>query len=352
VRCNDLYAACEGCFLKFWRCDKLNGIDKPFLSYKEQIARLNEKGISCNKANEKKYLIRKGYFNLINGYKKPFVISKKENGDHVYLPGTSLEKIYKVLKFDRRLSGMLLRNITHVEEEVRTISGYKFDLLCNKNKTDWTQIISYDDRADEKLKLRLIRRIKSEIDLAKDNNNGYINHYTSKYEEIPTWIMTKIIKFTTLISFIQLSKKELRVYICNLYDIEYKQNDNNFGILIGALNWMRRTRNACAHNERIIFLKDDSRIVITKYHLLLTTAYKNRLRNKQVIDLIIFLKYFNTKREFNKLINFFDSELEQIAHVVDSKVFESIRASLGIRNMEHLQILRNKEKSINYLNLL
>jgi len=115
---------------------------------------------------------------------------------------------------------------------------------------------------------------------------------------------------------------------------------------------MRRTRNACAHNERIIFLEDSSRIVLTKYHMILTTAYKNRIRNKQVIDLIIFLKYFNTKIEFKKLINFFDSELEQIAHVVDSKVYESIRASLGIRNMEHLQILKNSEKSINYLKLL
>lgn len=325
---------------------------KPFLSYLEQIERLKEKGISCEKSNERKFLIRKGYFNLINGYKKPFVIGKKESGEHIYLPGTSIEKIYKVMKFDRRLSGMLLRNITHVEEEIRTITGYKFDLGCSKYNCDWTQTMAYDNKVDDDLILKLIKRIKEEIDIAKNNNNEYINHYNDKYEEIPTWIMTKVIKFTTLISFIQLCTKELKVYICDLYDIEYKQNDNDFGILIGALNWMRRTRNACAHNERIIFLKDKSRIVKTKYHSLLTSTYRYRLRNKQVIDLIIFLKYFNTKQEFNKLINFFDNELKQIALVVDSRVYDSIRASLGIRQIEHLQILKKEDKAINYLNLM
>lgn len=79
---------------------------KPFLTYQEQIERLKEKGISCTKPNEKKYLIRKGYFNLVNGYKKPFVVKRDINGDHHYIEGTTIEKLYKVMKFDRRLSGM------------------------------------------------------------------------------------------------------------------------------------------------------------------------------------------------------------------------------------------------------
>ena len=54
----------------------MSTISKPFLNYKAQIRRLNDKGISCNLPEEKRILIRKGYFNLINGYKKPFVINK------------------------------------------------------------------------------------------------------------------------------------------------------------------------------------------------------------------------------------------------------------------------------------
>lgn len=67
--------------------------NKPFLDYKAQIRRLTEKGISCNTPEEKKILIRKGYFNLINGYKKPFVMSKN-NGEHSYITNTSVDKLY------------------------------------------------------------------------------------------------------------------------------------------------------------------------------------------------------------------------------------------------------------------
>ncbi len=207
--------------------------NKPFLSYKDQIARLKEKGISCEKTNEKKYLIRKGYFNLINGYEKPFISGKHENGNHKYLPGTSIKKIYRILKFDRRLSDMLLKNITHVEEEISTIAGYKIHLICTITNSSWSDIESYDLKLDKAIIKKLIKKIKEEIEIAKNNNNDYIIHYSKKADKIPIWIMTKIIKFTTLITFIQVSKKSLREYLCDLYDIEYISNDNDFGILMG-----------------------------------------------------------------------------------------------------------------------
>lgn len=324
--------------------------NKPFLSYGEQVERLKEKGITCDKPNEKKYIIRKGYFNLVNGYKKPFVIGK--NGqDHRYIKGTSIEQLYKVMKFDRRLSGMLLRNITHVEEEVRSIAGYLFDKENKETSLGWQDIDAYDSKIDIKDIKSLIKDIKKEVSIAKKNNNEYIKHYYDKYDIIPTWVMMKVIRFTTFILFIKLSKIMIKKSICNLYGIEYKQRDNDFSILLGALNWMRKTRNSCAHNERIIFLKDSNTIVITKYHKLLTTQYKNRLRTKQVVDLIIFLKYFNTKTEYNKLINFLLYELKNIEHVVGPHVYDSIRASLGIRQVRHLEFLKGLEKTIEYLKL-
>ncbi len=332
--------------------NKMTDNGKPFLTYSEQVNRLVEKGIKCSKPNEKKALIRKGYFNLINGFKRPFVVNKTSNGDHEYIEGTSVEKIYKVSRFDRRVSNMLLKNITHVEEEVRTITSYKLDLICKKQDVDWTNVDAYDNHLDSRLIESLLDDIEFEIDKAKRNNNSYIRHYANKNGELPTWIMTKVIRFTTLITLIQYSKKELREYLSDLYSIGYNSRENDFRILVGALHWMRKTRNACAHNERIIFLEDNNKIVLTPYHRMLTNAYKDRTRNKQVVDLIIFLKYFNTKREFNKLINFFKNELKQIHEVVPNHVFEKIRASLGIRQVKHLDILKRSEKKINYLELL
>ena len=324
--------------------------NKPFLNYDQQLDRLREKGISCHKPNEKKYLIRKGYFNLVNGYKMPFITGVKGNDEHQYIEGTSIEKLYKVLKFDRRLSGMLLKNITHIEEELRTICSHKFDSLNLGECRNWDDVNSYDARVSIEKRNRLIAKINNEINIAKENGNDYISHYQNKYEVIPTWVMTKVIKFTTFISMIELSKKELRVHICNLYGIEHKSRNNDFKYLFASLNWMRKTRNACAHNERIIFLKDSSKVAITQYHKQLTFAYNTR-RNKQIVDLLLYLKYFNTQQEYNKLINFVIKELKDMEMVVGSYSYNRIRSSLGIRDIGHLRLIQKLEKKIPYLNL-
>lgn len=72
-------------------------------------------------------LVRSGYFNMINGYKTPFTCGTDANGNHTYFPNTTLSQINSLKKFDESLRIFLLKYITQVEEEVRTLTGYKFD---------------------------------------------------------------------------------------------------------------------------------------------------------------------------------------------------------------------------------
>lgn len=333
----------------------MSSINKPFLNYKEQIKRLSIKGISCNSPEEKKILIRKGYFNLVNGYKKPFVINKDDNNEHIYIKDTSIEKLYQVMKFDRRLSSLILKNVTHVEEEIRSVTAYRFQQICQNQLSDWTSIDVYDVKVSVGERQKLIEDIKEDIKLAKKNRNKYLLHYSqnsTKDNDLPFWVIIKLIRFTTLSTLIKFSKKELRTYLCNLYDIEYISASNDYRILEGALNWLRKTRNACAHMERIIYLEDRSTVVITKYHKLLTSAYIRRGRKKQIVDLLIFLKYFNTKIEYINLINHLINYINEIGKVVGPEVKDNIRASLGIRNIEHLKTIKEQPKSIKYLQLI
>ena len=87
----------------------------------------NDKHIECKGSSHKKILIRAGYFNIVNGYKTPFVSGRDSNGNHSYISGTSINQLQAVKKFDDQLRSFLLRYITQVEEETRTLSGYKFD---------------------------------------------------------------------------------------------------------------------------------------------------------------------------------------------------------------------------------
>lgn len=48
--------------------------DKFFLTYNQQMRKLrNDKNIICNGSLDKKILVRAGYFNIVNGYKNPFI---------------------------------------------------------------------------------------------------------------------------------------------------------------------------------------------------------------------------------------------------------------------------------------
>ena len=112
--------------------------DKPFLTYNQQMKKLrNNKNIDCNGSAHKKILVRAGYFNIVNGYKTPFVSGRDNDGNHIYISGTSVSELQAVKQFDDQLRSFLLKYITQVEEEARTLSAYKFD-ECNENgKTPW-----------------------------------------------------------------------------------------------------------------------------------------------------------------------------------------------------------------------
>ena len=105
--------------------------DKLFLTYNQQMKKLrNDKHIYCKGSSHKKILVRAGYFNIVNGYKTPFVSGQDSNGNHIYISGTSISQLHAVKQFDNQLRSFLLRYITQVEEEARTLTGYKFD-ECN-----------------------------------------------------------------------------------------------------------------------------------------------------------------------------------------------------------------------------
>ena len=118
--------------------------DKFFLTYNQQMKKLrNDKGIICSGSMHKNILIRAGYFNIINGYKNPFISGRNDAGNHIYISGTTIEQLQAVKLFDEKLRSFLLRYITQVEEETRTLAGYKFDECNNNGEITWYSTDAY-----------------------------------------------------------------------------------------------------------------------------------------------------------------------------------------------------------------
>lgn len=185
--------------------DELEGDcrSKLFLTYFQQMKKLRvDKGIICS--SDKAILISKGYFNLINGYKLPFSSHIDANGGHVYEAGTSIENILEVKQFDDSLRVLLFSHIASIEEEVRNLTGYKFDEINNRGATEWFQIKAYDTNRNSNLKVaKLVSRLMGDIRYSK---SSYLDHYQKNHHAVPTWILTKIIRLNTFVSFLEFSK--------------------------------------------------------------------------------------------------------------------------------------------------
>ena len=120
-------------------------MDKKFLTYNQQMRYLRDnKKIQCTGTADKTLLCRHGYFNLVNGYKMPFVTGTDIHGNYVYYPSTSLQQIFSVKQFDDTLRLFLLKHITKIEEEVRTFAAYKFDEINQRGAIPWYQVEAYN----------------------------------------------------------------------------------------------------------------------------------------------------------------------------------------------------------------
>lgn len=324
-------------------------MNKSFKKYNEQMIYLSDEKEILVKEKDKIHLIRQGYFNLINGYKAPFIEGITSDGKHKYWRGTTVQHIQYVKDFDDCLRYHLLKNITRIEEEIRQTFAYKFDFF-NENFS-WNTVEAYDNNEfSEKEIQQLINDIEEELD---DSKLSYVRHYKNKHGFIPTWIVTKNIRFHTLIRFIKFSKVEVKLEFCNLYGIETssKRNNNNpklnFSVLLATLNWMRWVRNSCAHNERVYGMVRTGQRKITKYHELLIRRYSYE-RDKNLVDLFIFLKYYLPHNEYVHFIEKIKKLLVALEKKIYQEAFLRVKTNIGLRKVEHLDLLLNNPKEIEY----
>lgn len=328
--------------------------DKNFITYNQQMRKLrNDKHIACCGSKDKKILIRSGYFNIVNGYKIPFTCGVDSNNDHVYLPDTSLKHLYELKRFDDDLRLFLLKYITQIEEEVRTLTGYKFDQSNNDGKIPWYDTNAYSPNSRLQSRMSAISSAYSEL---SSSQLDYVKFYMNNHSSIPTWIMIKMINFSTFIDILKNSKTSVTHSICRLYNM-YDSNDKpNVKLLIGSLHWLRKVRNSCAHNERIfcIHQSQDSRKntgrIIENYILSLRQSY-SKDSDKRIFDLLIYFKYYLPDNEYKKMMSEFQNMLTNLQNCIPTNAFDNIRGQIGIKHLSDLEIIKNLPKaSIQYNN--
>lgn len=321
--------------------------DKLFLTYNQQMKKLrNDKNIACVGSTSKKILIRAGYFNIVNGYKTPFVSGIDSSGKHIYIPGTDLNQLLAVKKFDDALRLLLIKYISQIEEEVRTLAGYKFDECNDKGSIPWYSIDAYSPRKSLQNRMDVISKAYKEISVSQQE---YVKFYLNNHAQIPTWITVKAINFATFIDLLDYSKEPVKHALCNLYGLEDSHGKPNVKLLIGSLHWMRKIRNSCAHNERIYCISrspgpsgsrnNGSGRIKEKYFSALGSRY-TRDNHQKLFDLIVYFKYYLPKNEFKSFIKEIKNMLLDLQSKIHPNAFDAVRGSMGIKNLLDLDALQ------------
>lgn len=319
-------------------------VDKSFKTYRQQMKHLRDnKHVICNGSDDKTLLCRYGYFNLINGYKMPFV-ANTTNGKHSYIHGTDIHHFAYLKDFDDALRYLLFKYIVTAEEEIRTFSGYKFDQLNLNGSISWYEVSAYNPKISTQNIVGLISKTYSEISKSKLD---YVNFYMDNHKAIPTWILMKVINFSTFIDFVNYSKPELKQALCHLYGIQRSDGSFDFPLLISSLHCLRKTRNACAHNERIYCICRNNARCHNIYLDLLPSSYL-RDRAQKTLDLLTYLKFYLSTDDFFALISGVKNLLQDLQSKIPSQAFNKVRADLGLKDVQHLDLLLSVGKKIEY----
>lgn len=231
---------------------------KKALTLDEQADLLLSRGLVADKPELIERLKVVNYYRL-SGYLHPL-----RRPDDTYLPGTTLEMIWRRYNFDRRLRIILLDAIERIEVAVRTRLVYHFvqahgpfghlhkkNLPGFKKRTFWNHCWR---NVKALLKLKGVERTEYQNWLAKLDNemrrasDTFVKHFRTKYgdrhEHLPLWMSCELTTCETTMQFMGAVEPS----ILKLAAADFGFPDEQLKSWTKAIFTLRNT---CAHHARI-----------------------------------------------------------------------------------------------------
>lgn len=212
---------------------------KSFISFKEQIELLEQRGIQFKKISKEKAEERISHINYfkLSGYIKKFAITN-DNYSSV-----DFQEILDLYYFDKELRNVLFHSIEKIEISFKTKLAYyiakeinekgatsyvvlenwtnKNKVINKRNNSPWTkeEKIAFQEKSYE-----FQNKIKQYTQRGK---NDFINNYFKKYEGefLPIWMIVEVIDFGMAVQIYSLAKQSLRKEIANTYKLTSKDLD-------------------------------------------------------------------------------------------------------------------------------
>lgn len=278
-------------------------------------------------------------------YRRSYVGDGKKLKEILDSKGTNIRQIAKAT----RISATTLYSIIQKNSNIRFNFALRLANELEINMNDpWYETNAYSSSATLQSKMNTISSAYSELSKSRSE---YVQFYMKNHEQIPTWIMIKVVNFSTFIDVLHNSKTNVTHAICKLYSMYDDNNLPNVKLLIGSLHWLRRVRNSCAHNERVYCIHQTqarnnsaSGRILDPYYTQLPTSY-SRCTEKNIFDILVYFKYFLPTEEFTPMIIELKNMLIELQNTLQTNAFDNVRGQMGIKNLNVLDALIALPKS-------
>lgn len=304
--------------------------DKIFLTFEQQITRLKDRGLVVTDST-KKVLESENYYNIINGYKYLF-IDKTSGLVDKFKTGTQFDEIKALYDFDFELKSIILKRILKVENYVKTQIAYIFSQKYGYR--DYMKIENFDyepgsaktskDANKIKAIFNLINTVDSKIASQFDKHPS-IKHYMLEYGYVPLWVAVNVLPLGSISIFYSMMKQKDKQQVAKYFNV-------SDGDLDTMLTNVTRCRNKCAHGEILYNFKSSTEIKENKLHTTLAIPKINdklAYGNNDLFSIIIIMKLFLDKNEFDKLIEELKSIIDTLKEVMKTISIDEILNQMG-----------------------
>ncbi len=310
---------------------------KKFKTIDEQITILKRKNIVFdNELEARAVLLNNNYYNIINGYKDLFLNPSKKT----FKSKTKFEEIYALYDFDRQIRGIFLEYILKIENILRSLIAYHFSQSYGfDNYLKLDSFETYHDveitNVKKKKQIKFIQLLIGNINkkIAAGIDISYVTHYMTKYGFIPLWVLVNILSFGEICNFYKLMKQRERIKVAKEFNISETEMCSLLGILA-------KTRNLCAHGERLYNYKFNTNVTIndTIYHKYINIPRTNNRYDYGKNDLfavIIALKILLNSDDYSKFHHKLYSRLMSLKSKLNTISLTNVLDAMSFPNNWH-----------------
>lgn len=378
-------------------------MEKFFSGISKRIKILRNRSMTIDNSSEQKKILEKyNYYNLINGYKDPFLYAGASVVEK-YKTGTKLSELEALLKFDTNLRLLFLREILKIEEKIKNqivqsfyyyhlhkeVSNTEIERLNLHRDSEYLRRKYYDltpfytvhnnnefgivstivSHSHPRLQCTSIDRqstydnyittVYRTLAQQRKNKNNSIKSYLEQHGYMPMWILMNVLTFGNVSHLFTLQKKDVQI------DIVKSLGLNSTPIIPDELSIINTSRvlqilsiyrNICAHNERFYTTKvkvpiDDNYMnfgrklphtVDPARHRRLNTSQKNKRMNARqgVYVLIFIISLFMDKKELHKFIVEIKNEFQELDSMLNTISINEIERFMGL-NFDWYDLIKN-----------